>query len=132
VVSSSGHKGPSNIEILCANSSQAKGRVERVDRTLQDRSGKELRLSDISDMSAGNASLPGLMKQFNETFSLPAVKAENLHLRVNLPAPRLADILCRHEQRHVGQQLTLAYDRKHNDSSDTICVMQRSHQNSDI
>jgi transposase len=36
-----------NIEILCANSSQAKGRVERANRTLQDRLVKELRLADI-------------------------------------------------------------------------------------
>src|SRR5271155_5617112 len=36
-----------NIEIICANSSQAKGRVERVNRTLQDRLVKELRLDDV-------------------------------------------------------------------------------------
>ena len=39
-----------NIEILCANSSQAKGRVERANRTLQDRLVKELRLAGICDM----------------------------------------------------------------------------------
>ena len=39
------------IEILCANSSQAKGRVERVNRTLQDRLVKELRLDSISTLS---------------------------------------------------------------------------------
>jgi transposase len=38
-----------NIEILCANSSQAKGRVERANRTLQDRLVKDLRLAEISD-----------------------------------------------------------------------------------
>ncbi|MGQ7480647.1 ISNCY family transposase, partial [Streptococcus suis] len=38
-----------NIEILCANSSQAKGRVERANRTLQDRLVKELRLAGVSD-----------------------------------------------------------------------------------
>ena len=37
-----------NIEIICANSSQAKGRVERVNRTLQDHLVKELRLANIS------------------------------------------------------------------------------------
>src|ERR1700688_4562479 len=41
-----------NIEIICANSSQAKGRVERVNRTLQDRLVKELRLDDVCDMQA--------------------------------------------------------------------------------
>ncbi len=44
-----------NIEILCANSSQAKGRVERANRTLQDRLVKELRLEGISDMETGKA-----------------------------------------------------------------------------
>ncbi len=39
--------------VLCANSSQAKGRVERVNRTLQDRLVKELRLEEVCDMEAG-------------------------------------------------------------------------------
>jgi hypothetical protein len=41
-------------DILCANSSQAKDRVERANRTLQDRFVKELRLEEVSDMQAGN------------------------------------------------------------------------------
>ena len=101
-----------NIEILCANSSQAKGRVERANRTLQDRLVKELRLAEISDMSTGNAFLPGFIKQYNEKFAIPAIRAENLHRTLNVQAPRLADILCHREQRHVSQQLSLAYDRK--------------------
>ena len=101
-----------NIEILCANSSQAKGRVERANRTLQDRLVKELRLAGVSDMAAGNMFLPGFVKQFNEKFSVPAEKTENLHRKLNVQAARLADILCHREQRHVGQQLTLAYDRR--------------------
>ena len=44
-----------NIEIICANSSQAKGRVERANRTLQDRLVKELRLAGVCDMESGNA-----------------------------------------------------------------------------
>jgi hypothetical protein len=43
-----------NIEIICANSSQAKGRVERANRTLQDRLVKELRIAGISNMDEGN------------------------------------------------------------------------------
>ncbi len=101
-----------NIEILCANSSQAKGRVERANRTLQDRLVKELRLAGISDMSAGNAFLPEFVERFNEKFALPPAKADNLHRKLNVQASRLADILCHREQRYVGQQLTLAYDRK--------------------
>ena len=62
--------GELNIEILCANSSQAKGRVERVNRTLQDRLVKELRLAGISDMEAGNAFLPGFMERYNARFAI--------------------------------------------------------------
>ena len=101
-----------NIEILCANSSQAKGRVERANRTLQDRLVKELRMAGICDMDDGNLFLPQFMKQFNEKFSVPATKTENLHRRLNLQASRLADILCHRELRHVSQQLSLAYDRR--------------------
>ena len=61
---------------------------------------------------AGNAFLPEFMEQFNEKFSVPAAKAENLHRRLNVQASRLADILCHREQRHVSQQLSLAYDRR--------------------
>ena len=63
-------------------------------------------------MDAGNAFLPGFMEQFNEKFAVPAAKAENMHRRLNVQASRLADILCHREQRHVSQQLSLAYDRK--------------------
>jgi hypothetical protein len=51
-----------NIEIICANSSQAKGHVEAVNRTLQDRLVKELRPAGACDMESGNeflARVPG-------------------------------------------------------------------------
>jgi transposase len=101
-----------NIEIICANSSQAKGRVERVNRTLQDRLVKELRLDGVCDMATGNAFLPEFLERFNEKFSVRAAKPDNLHRRLTVSPDRLSDILCHREQRYVGQQLTLAYDRK--------------------
>ena len=101
-----------NIEIICANSSQAKGRVERVNRTLQDRLVKELRLDDVCDMGAGNIFLPEFLERFNEKFSVRAARPDNLHRRLTVSPDRLSDILCHREQRYVGQQLTLAYDRK--------------------
>jgi transposase len=73
-----------NIEIICANSSQAKGRVERVNRTLQDRLVKELRLDDVCDMQAGNDFLPEFLNRFNEKFSVRAAKPEDLHRRLAL------------------------------------------------
>jgi hypothetical protein len=101
-----------NIEILCANSSQAKGRVERANRTLQDRLVKELRLAGISNMEEGNAFLSGFMARFNEKFARTPARPENLHRPVNLSSSRVKDILCRREQRYVSAQLAFCYDRK--------------------
>ena len=50
-----------NIDIICANSPQAKGRVERAFGTLQDRLVKELRLAGISTIAAANMWLPGFI-----------------------------------------------------------------------
>ena len=101
-----------NIEILCANSSQAKGRVERANRTLQDRLVKELRLANVSSMEGGNAFLPAFLERHNERFAVRAARPENLHHPLNVSASRLSDILCHREQRYVGAQLTFHYDRK--------------------
>jgi len=57
------------IEIICANSSQAKGRVERANKTLQDRLVKELRLAGIRTMEAGNVFLPTFMADYNARFA---------------------------------------------------------------
>lgn len=101
-----------NIEILCANSSQAKGRVERMNRTLQDRLVKDLRLAGIDTMDAGNAFLPDFMEDYNARFAVVPARSDDLHRPVNLAPDRLYDILCKREQRYVGSQLTFSYERK--------------------
>ncbi len=63
-----------NIEIFCANSSQANGRVERANRTLQDRLVKKLRLAGISNMEAGNIFLLGLIERHNLRFAHPPAR----------------------------------------------------------
>ena len=101
-----------NIEIICANSSQAKGRVERANRTLQDRLVKELRIENVSTIEVGNAFLPGFISRFNGRFAVRPAKTNDLHQTLRVQPARLDDVLCHREQRHVGEQLTLAYDRK--------------------
>ncbi|SCY47487.1 ISNCY family transposase [Rhizobium sp. NFACC06-2] len=101
-----------HIEILCANSSQAKGRVERMNRTLQDRLVKELRLANISDVEAGNAFVPAFIERYNDRFAVTPTRPENRHRPVSLAANRLNDVLCKREQRYVGAQLTFSYERK--------------------
>jgi hypothetical protein len=101
-----------NIEILCANSSQAKGRVERANRTLQDRLVKELRIAGVSDMEDGNAFLAGFVDRYNAKFAKAPARPDNLHRALNVEPERLADILCLRDKRYVSKDLTLKYDRK--------------------
>ena len=68
-----------NIDIICANTSQAKGRVERAHKTLQDRLVKELRLAGARTLAEGNTLLPAFMADYNARFAkLPANK-KDLH-----------------------------------------------------
>jgi len=100
------------IEILCANSSQAKRRVERVNRTLQDRLVKELRLEGISTLEAANAYLPAFVARFNERFAIAPARSEDRHRPLERAPDQLDTILAWREQRYVTQHLALSYDRK--------------------
>ncbi len=101
-----------NIEIICANSSQAKGRVERANRTLQDRLVKELRIAGVSNMEDGNAFLSGFVNRYNAKFSKAPAKPDNLHRALNIAPDRLAEVFCLRDKRYVARDLTLKYDRK--------------------
>src|SRR5712672_947820 len=99
-----------NIEILCANTSQAKGRVERAHHTLQDRLVKELRLAGISTIEAANGFLPAFVQTYNARFAKPPASERDLH-RPIASTNDLDDILCWREQRSVSRQLVINYNR---------------------
>ena len=99
-----------NIEILCANTSQAKGRVERAHHTLQDRLVKELRLAGISTIDGANAFLPGFVADYNTRFAKPPANDQDFH-RVLDPQQDLDQVLCWRELRQVSQQLVVNYSR---------------------
>ncbi len=99
-----------NIDIICANSPQAKGRIERAFGTLQDRMVKELRLAGISTIAAANAWLPGFITGYNARFGRQPLNAKDLH-RPLTAADDLDEILAWREIRTVTNNLTLHYDR---------------------
>ncbi|MGK6324655.1 ISNCY family transposase [Sphingomonas sp. DT-51] len=68
-----------NIELICANSPQAKGRVERVNATLQDRLVKAMRLHRISTIDQANAFLPSYMAKHNRRFAKAPFDPRDLH-----------------------------------------------------
>jgi len=108
-----------NIEILCANTSQAKGRVERAHHTLQDRLVKELRLADISTNEAANAFLPAFVQTYNVRFAKPPASERNLH-RPIAAINDLDDILCWREQRSVSRQLVVRPSQSRSSSALTV------------
>jgi transposase len=99
-----------NIESICANSSQAKGRVERANLTLQDRLVKEMRLQGISTMSAANAWAPSFIADFNRRFAKPPRNDWSAH-RPLREDENLDLIFTFREKRKVSHVLTLQYDR---------------------
>jgi transposase len=98
------------IQILCANSPQAKGRVERANQTLQDRLVKEMRLRGISDMEQGNAYLPEFIADFNQRFCVPARSQHDAH-RPLTRLDNLALILTWQEARIISKNLTIQFKK---------------------
>src|SRR5258705_2239745 len=68
-----------NIDSLCANSPQAKGRVERANATLQDRLVKELRLRGLNNPVAADAFLPVFMADYKRRFARAPPLAHDGH-----------------------------------------------------
>ena len=100
-----------NIDIIFANSPQAKGRVERANRTLQDRLIKEMRLEGISSIAEANAWLPCFIEQFNQKFAKCARNSKNLHRPLTESDAELEDIFTWQEPRKVTKNLTITYDK---------------------
>ena len=98
------------VQIVCANSPQAKGRIERANQTLQDRLVKELRLRGISTIDAANAYLPEYMQDFNRRFGVAPRSDYDAH-RPLLKSENLDHILSHQETRVLSKNLTLQYNR---------------------
>jgi len=97
-----------DIQIICANTPQAKGRVERVIQTLQDRLPKEMRLQDIASRQAGNAYLPAFIQDFNQRFGEEPRSSVDAH-RPLTSKDDLAHILTWQETRSLSKNLTLQF-----------------------
>lgn len=99
-----------NITGICANTSSAKGRVERAHLTLQDRLVKELRLRKISTPEAANAFAAEFMADYNRRFA----KAPRHDFDVHRPldaGDNLEQIFTWREPRRVSKSLTVQHDK---------------------
>jgi transposase len=94
------------IQIICANTPQAKGRIERANQTLQDRLVKELRLLGISDIDSANAYLPEFRLDFNRRFAVAPRSKHDAHRPV-LKTENLDIILTRQKTATLSKNLTV-------------------------
>lgn len=99
------------IELICANSSQAKGRVERANLTLQDRLIKEMRLQGINTIKEANTWLPCFITDFNQRFAKPANYPKDMHRPIRETSADLDDIFAWQVVRKLSKSLTFQYDQ---------------------
>ncbi len=99
------------VEVIHAYSAQAKGRVERLFGTFQDRLVKEMRLEGIGTIEAGNGFLKQYLPRYNRRFSVFPRESSNLHR----PLPKglnLDAILCIQTERRLRNDGTVAHQKK--------------------
>jgi len=98
------------IGSICANSPQAKGRVERANGVLQDRLVKALRLAGIHTIDAANAWLPSFVQRHNARFAIDPFDAQDAHVP-HAPAAdvQLRQILAKHYPRKLSPTLSCQF-----------------------
>ncbi|GAB4229631.1 MAG: ISNCY family transposase [Chlamydiales bacterium] len=98
-----------DIELICAHSPQAKGRVERGFGTLQDRLIKEMRLAGIKTIDEANRFLPPFISDYNTRFSVPPKESEDAHRPLNKNID-LKMVFTTRETRKLSKNLTFQYE----------------------
>ncbi|OAN63661.1 ISNCY family transposase [Sphingomonas sp. TDK1] len=99
-----------DIEIICANSPQAKGRVERANSTLQDRLVKAMRLEGISSIAEANRFLPSYLAQHNARFACVPADPRDAH-RPLAPHENVEAEMVWRVERSVTGALALHYNK---------------------
>jgi hypothetical protein len=97
------------IELICAHSPQAKGRVERANSTLQDRLIKEMRLRKIRTLEEANKYLPLFIEEYNAKFGKDPQSKEDAHRAVK-EREDLEKIFARRSTRVVSKDLSFQYE----------------------
>jgi len=102
-----------NIGVIHAHSPQAKGRVERIFRTFQDRLIKELRLKNISTINEANEFLEkDFLPKFNAKFMVEARSKTDLHKRLSEQEKKKLDsIFSRQYKRVVNNDFTVSHQK---------------------
>lgn len=103
--------GELGVEVIYANSPQAKGRIERLFNTFQDRLLKELRLEKANTLDEANKVAECFLPKYAERFAVKAAYSGDLHR----PVPKGLDldkILCTKEEHPLRNDFTVVHDKK--------------------
>jgi hypothetical protein len=103
--------GQLDIKPIPANSPQAKGRIERLFKTLQDRLVKELRLAKISNPTDGNKFLKEIfIPKYNKKFAVIPAKTGDVHRQLLLTEKgNLSHIFSNHDTRRINMDFTIQF-----------------------
>jgi hypothetical protein len=101
-----------DVALILAHSPQAKGRVERLFGTLQNRWVKELRLAGVCTLEAANRLLDKtLLPAFNQTYTKAPASPNDAHRKLG-PTHDLESILSHQEQRTIANDYTFRYRQR--------------------
>ena len=98
-----------DIGLVLAHTPQAKGRLERVWGTFQDRLVSEMRLAGVSTIEQANEVLGDFLPPFNSRFGVPATQPGSAY-RQSPPCARLDAVLCFKYIRTVANDNTVRFD----------------------
>ena len=101
-----------NINVNHANSPQAKGRVERCNKTMQDRLVKEMRLAGISSIEEANRFLleGNFIQKHNAKFAVPPAQERNAHRSIQ--GYDLYQLFCSQQEHIITNDFTISYQRR--------------------
>jgi len=98
------------IELICASSPQAKGRVERANQTLQDRLVKEMRLAQLDDYQEANVFLEKFIHTYNHMFAVSPASPVDSHEPLR-PENNIDLIFTKRYKRKLSKNLEFQYKR---------------------
>ena len=102
------------FKLIFANSPQAKGRVERMNKTLQDRLVKELKLAGITTIEKANKFLKEYILKFNAKFAVIPQKQADLHKKISATMKqKLPQIFSIQDQRVVMNDYTIRFENQY-------------------
>ncbi len=97
------------IEYIYAKTPEAKGRIERLNQTLQGRWPKEFKLRGIKDINTANLHIEEFVNEYNEEFAIKPFYQEDAHVPLLATEEELKRICATWHERHLSKNLSCSF-----------------------